>query len=145
MRDNGLMCERDKDLYKVYLTALREQDLDSMYAAAEWCRNQPAPRFYISARSLYSYILRIEREYREYGTVILGGLHRLSREKVLDLYEMYYEYMKEHPYCTDRMSLCERLVEQPAPKFYLEVDRAYQILSRKCIEAKERLVKWHNR
>lgn len=135
MKDIGLRAERDDAFYKTYLDACRTMTFTGSYAAAEWCRNQPAPQFYISAHSLCQYFARIE------SGDTLDSFHASTREKVLELYRRYRDFIAEHRHCSiSRKDICRLLASQPAPKYYINIDSAYQIIVRKGKEQKELMI-----
>lgn len=123
MRDTELRQERNEAVYEMYLKGLRTQHFRSMDEAADWVRSQPAPKFYISSRSLVNYI----------GAIALGkepkNLHKTTKEKVSILYAMYREFIETNPDCRmPREHICEILVDQPAPKFFISHDYALLII-----------------
>lgn len=124
-RDTELREERDHALYLTYLRGLREEHFKNMHEAADWCRHQPAPKFYLSSKSLVNYIKMINRGKS------LNRLHSTTRRKVYKLYNMYQKYMEEHPDNTDpRERICEILVDEPAPEFYMGHDLTLLALQR---------------
>ena len=114
MRDNELTKERDRELYLIYLRGLREQNFRDMHEAADWVRSQPASKFYISSKALVNYICAIRN-----GN-IPPRMHLWNERKVKMLYRMYGEYMEKNPDCRlPREQVCEILVEEPAPIFFI--------------------------
>lgn len=86
-----------------------------MREAAEWVRDQPAPKFFMSSKSLVNYL----------GIIFSGrklkGVNENTYEKVMELYFRYCVFLAEHPDCKySRDYICELLVESPAPKYYYE-------------------------
>lgn len=123
MRDTEIKQLRDQDLYETYKRVLREGQFSSMREAADYARLQPASQFYISAREAASHIGKI------LSCKSLIDLNLQSRRKVWQLYEMYEQYLREHPDNTlSRERILELLVACPAPEFYLSVDRAKHII-----------------
>lgn len=111
-RDVELRRERDADLYNTYLRGLRTQSFSNIDEAFEWCRQQPARKYYISAKSLVNYLTMI------FNGKSLGKLHATTREKVFALYEKYMEH-SAYSIGLPRIQICEEIVSEPAPKFYL--------------------------
>lgn len=125
MKDTELTKSRDAALYECYLQGLKTQTFANMHEAADWCRSQPAPKFYISAESLAGYLYTI----RKGGS--LHNLHRSTQEKVYDLLDRYRLYVATHD--VQRVGLkriCEDLVEEPAPRFYIGHHHAIAVLQR---------------
>ena len=124
-KDIELKQERDRELYLTYLRGLREQHFDFTHEAADWARNQPASRFYISSRALVNYI----------GAMAHGSqppaMFSQNRKKMKLLYDMYLEYMATTPdNKLSRERICEMMVNQPAPMFYIGHDSAMKIILR---------------
>ena len=115
MRDVSLREERDKAIYDTYLEGLKYNHFDSMQEAAEWVRQQPAPKFYMSSKSLVNYLGKL------FSGQHLTGVNDNTREKVKELYFRYCQFLAEHPDSRySRDYICNILVESPAPQFYLE-------------------------
>jgi len=124
-KDTELREERDHALYLTYLRGLREEHFNNMHEAADWCRCQPAPKFYLSAKSLVNYIKMIDKGRS------LHRLHSTTRRKVYRLYNLYMKYMEEHPDTTEPKEwICETLVCLPAPEFYMGHDLTLLTLQR---------------
>lgn len=114
MKDTELRQERDRELFSLYNKGLREEHFSNMKEAADWVRNQPAPKFYISSKALVNYI----------GAMIRGStppkMFAQNRKKMKILYGMYMEFIAENPNTNlSRDRICEILVEQPAPMFFI--------------------------
>lgn len=126
MKDTELKRQRDEALYRVYKQGLRTQHFMSMHEAADWCRMQPAPKYYLSSKNLVNYIKMLQCGYQ------LNSLHASTRRKVKHLFRMYIEYRKTHPESAtmSKDSICEILVDEPAPEFYIGHDLAILILQR---------------
>lgn len=125
MLDTELKYLRDRDLYEVYKDGLQEGRFPSMRDAAEYVCLQPAPRFYVTARTAGCYVGMIE------SGVSLIGLHSLSRRRAWEIYDRYVHYLAEHPDCREaesREAVLERIVEEGAPQFYVSAETARKIL-----------------
>lgn len=134
MRDTELKRMRDSALYRVFVRGLEEGRFRTLREAAEYCRRQPAPEFFISAREASLHIGKI------ISGVSLINLNDWSRRKVWDLYGMYTTWLLEHPGTVlTRERILEELVCLPAPHFYLGVEMALKILKR---EGKKRRKLW---
>lgn len=125
---------RDSALYETFVRGLEEGRFRTLREAADYCRKQPAPEYFISAREASLHIGKI------IAGVSLIHLNDWSRRKVWDLYGLFMTYLLEHP-GTDltRERILEELVCQPAPHFYLGVEMSLKILKR---EKKKRRKLW---
>lgn len=124
-KDTEMRQERDHELYLTYLRGLREQHFDYTYEAADWARNQPAPRFYVSSKALVNYIGAIA-----HGSQ-LPTMFSQNRKKMKLLYEMYLEFQALNPgNKLSRERICEMLVDEPAPMFYIGHESAMKIILR---------------
>lgn len=123
MKDTELKRQRDRDLYKVYVRSLSTGYFASIGEAADHARRQPAPQWYISARTASLLIGRIMAHQS------LINLNSNSRQRIWYLYDAYRDYLKAHPGCTlSRELILEQLVEQPAPHFFVSAGRAKHII-----------------
>ncbi|MBO4498764.1 MAG: hypothetical protein J5732_00730 [Bacteroidaceae bacterium] len=123
MKDTELKRQRDRDLYKVYVRSLSTGHFASIGEAADHARRQPAPQWYISARTASLLIGRIMTHQS------LINLNSNSRQRIWYLYDAYRDYLKAHPGCTlSRELILEQLVEQPAPHFFVSAGRAKHII-----------------
>lgn len=133
MKDTELRQERDRSVYETYLRGLREQNFASMHEVADWVRSQPAPKFFLSPKSLVNYLGAIKngKELR---------LHQSTRDKVDKLKEMYDAFLADNPGCKlSRERICEILVDEPAPRYYLGHNYTLMILQKERIRALEEM------
>ena len=123
MKDTELKRQRDRDLYKVYVRSLSARRFASIGEAADYARRQPAPQYYISARTASLLIGRLMAHQS------LIGLNSNSRQRIWHLYDAYNAYLKAHPHCRlSRELVLEELVEHPAPQFFVSAGRAKHII-----------------
>ena len=125
MKDTELRQEKDRELYSLYLKGLREQHFNNMHEAAEWVRSQPASKFYISSKALVNY-----RGAMQHGS-IPPKMFSCNRKKIKILYNRYLEYMENNPGCKlSRERICEILVDEPAPMFFICHDSCMKAILR---------------
>lgn len=133
MRDTELRQERDRSVYETYLRGLREQHFTNMHEVADWVRSQPAPKFYLSSKSLVNYL----------GAIKAGKklrLHQSTKDKVDHLKKMYDEFLSNNPGCRlSRERICEILVDEPAPRYYLGHNYTLMILQKERAKALEEI------
>lgn len=124
MKDTELKEARDIALYKVYKEGLVTHTFGTMHEAIDWCRLQPAPCFFLSAKRLSNYITLLQCGHN------LNSLHPSTRKKVKHLYARYIEFKTKHPLGKEmsRNQICELLVEEPAPEFYIGWRHALRII-----------------
>ena len=123
MKDTELKAIRDRALYQVYLQGLEEGRFSSMREAGEWVRLQPAPQFFISARTASLYVGRI------LAGISLMNVNSELRRKIWCLHDRYVEYLAANPgNDLSRERIFELLVDEPAPEFFLSMD-----MTRQCI------------
>ena len=140
MKDTDLRQERDRELYSLYLRGLREQHFNNMHEAADWVRSQPASKFYISSKALVNYI----------GAKMRGSvppkMFSENRKKVRLLYQMYLDFMEKNPDCNlSRERICEALVDEPAPMFFICHDSCLKVLLRERNRHRDGLAKKYGR
>ncbi len=123
MKDTELKKQRDRDLYAAYVEGLRQRTFASLGEASEYARKQTAPQYYISARTASLLIHKIQNK------VSLIDVHESSRRRIWQLYDRYQEYLRENPDTKEaREIILEKLVETPAPEFFLSGSRAKHII-----------------
>ena len=136
MKNTELKRSRDKALYKEFRKGLSEGKFATMGEAAEYVCKQPAPQYFIEPKKASDIVGRILAD------VSLIHLNSCSRRRAWQLYRRYVQYMEEHPDCKmSRERVMEIIVEEPAPEFYIEAQRAKKILNR---ERKIARKKWED-
>lgn len=124
-KDTELRSERDLDLYAAYVRAVEELDFETEAEAADHARRMTAPRFYVGEKFCAEVMSRMEK-----GLPPEGG-NSLSRLKFMALYALY---MEELPTALERgetrFDVCRRIVEMPAPSFYISKRSAMNIIRR---------------
>ncbi|MCQ2219794.1 MAG: hypothetical protein MJZ12_00290 [Prevotella sp.] len=140
MQNSEFKKERDREVYATYLRGLREQCFEDLTQAAAWVQAQPASKFYISSKALVNYIFAIEK-----GSVP-PKMYYLNELKVKVLYVRYMEYNLNHPnHGLSKEKICEMLVDEPAPQFYIDQDYIRRIIQRERIKRREELARRVNR
>lgn len=140
MKDTELRQEKDRELYKIYLRGLREQNFSNMHEAVDWVRSQPASKFYISPKALVNYIGAIRN-----GSVPPKMFYWKS-QKMHILYQMYLEFMENNPACRlSRERICELLVDEPAPMFFICHDSCMKAIQRERNRRKREIARRHSR
>lgn len=134
VKDHELKNERDRDIYLTYLFGLREGIFDDLNDAALWVQRQPAPKFYVSAKSLVNYIAA-----RQAGKD-LSRMYYWNRLKMEYLYSMYLHETDGRSCKIAKEILCEELVERPAPYFYISVNYVRKIIQRECKKGREKIL-----
>ena len=120
-RREFLTPQRNKDLHGCFCRVLSEMNPIVLDEALTRTVNSPAKRFYISSDRAYGVLIRWEK----YGITKLITPER--QEMYEEIYRRILELRKSMP-DTPFMHLTEMVLEQPAPKFYLETSSAKIIL-----------------
>lgn len=137
MKDMELRDRRDRDLYEAYLEGLREKSPQDRREAVEYARNHPAPRFYISGD--YCRLIMGKRLAGEQVRLRNG----ISARKFDRLWELFNEEMAKGNITIEEA--CHRIVEKPAPSFFLRWETAEKIIRKERKKACERLLKRYSR
>lgn len=114
--------ERKKDLMRVYDEYISSCDYIRMSDVYEGVVNMPSARFWVSdirAALVVSAIMR--------GEAALDEMWPLRKEMYEEIYRRVLELRKMLPELSTS-ELCARVVEQPAPKFYLTAGSAKMII-----------------
>ena len=120
-RREFLTPQRNKDLHGCFCRVLSEMNPIVLDEALTRTVNSPAKRFYISSDRAYGVLIRWEK----YGITKLITPER--QEMYEEIYRRILELRKSMP-DTPFMHLAEMVLDQPAPKFYLETSSAKIIL-----------------
>lgn len=132
MKDTELKRMRDEALYEVYLQGLEAGAFESLQEAADYVSTHPAPQYFIAAKKVSDYFGMIESH------VSLIALNSASRRRVWRLYAEYRRWLQENPGSKlSRERVCELLVDEPAPEFYLKPDSVRLIILRMRREKRE--------
>lgn len=127
MKNTELKEMRDQALYEVYVKCLSTGSFSSQSELAEHASKQPAPQYFIDSHTLSLIFGMIE------SRISLIGLNSMSRRRAWTLYENYQRWKRENPDSNlSRERICELLVEEPAPEFYLESETARKIIQKMC-------------
>lgn len=134
VKDTELKRKQDRALYLCYKRCRGEFVFASEREAIDYARQQPAPQYYISARTASLLIGKLS-----HGED-LGNLHPMSYMRIMALYERYCFYRSHNPKSNlSREVVLETLVEEEAPHFYLSLERARTIIFRERRIEKEKI------
>ncbi len=136
IKDTWLKRRRDRDLFEKYACALSSKTFKTQKEAVDYVRLHPAPRFYISAQAASAYINALLS-----GNSV-DGLSSSSLRRLKELYRRFNEMRKEDN--AKRMSvfsLCQIIVEQDAPEFYIGYDHASKIICRESSKHNDRMAR----
>ena len=123
MKDTELKRARDRALYDAYKSALKEREFRNQDEAIAYVCQHASPRFWISPENLAAEISRILQG----RPTVARGPH--SRRRIAVLYERYQARRMGCP-AMPRIAICEILVEEQAPEFYISRDFARQVINR---------------
>ena len=115
--------ERSDDLmraYRDYLSSCKYIVMPEVYKAVA---NMPSRRFWVSDTRAALVVSAIMRE----GEKVLDGMWATRREMYKEIYNRVIELKDVFPN-KSITELCSKVVEQPAPKFYLTPDSAKILL-----------------
>ena len=126
MKDTELKGMRDRDLFRCYQKALKENDFQNQWEAIEYVRRHPAPRFYISSKACSLLLGKLFAGER------LEQMHPLSYKRIKQLEKMYKTYVSGEAGMKglSRERVCEILVDMPAPEFYVSNRYATRIINK---------------
>ena len=136
MKDTELRQEKDRELYDIYLKGLNEIGFRNMHEAIDWVRSQPASKFYVSPKVLTNYI----------GAILNGSkppkMFSSNEKKMKILYNMYLDFLNDNPEChLSRGRICEILVEEPAPMFFICHDSCMKAIAREKARRRREFLK----
>lgn len=136
MKDTELKRMRDEALYNVYLQGLEAGEFASQQQASDYVSLHSAPQYFIEAKKLSTYFGMIESH------ISLIALNSASRRRVWHLYDEYRAWRRNHPDSKlTRERVCELLVEEPAPEFYLKPESVRRIIQRMNRERRDSAIR----
>ena len=116
---------RDEALYDAYVKALESHNFRSQAEALDYVRTHESPRFYISAQFCWEIISQM---LRGIPTYITGNQ---SKRKFAELFRRYQiESQKPEYKGYPQELICEIIVGQPAPEFYINARTTRSIITR---------------
>lgn len=125
------ISKRDSDLYRAYKVVVDSGKYDNIIDCVREALTLPASKFWISSENAARIISRMEN-----GDT-LENLSPIRKEMFYELHNRYLEekskYARPVPICR----ICEIIIEQPAPRFYIGMQRAIKLIK------KERTRRWN--
>lgn len=115
--------ERDMALFDAYCAAIKERSFKTHKEAVDYVRLSPAPKWFLSADNCAAEISRMIRGLKPL-------VNRSARiKKYSDLLKAYKKACAdpENESCC-HYAICEKLVETPAPQWYLGFKHASDII-----------------
>lgn len=128
--------ERDRALFEAYCKALKEHDFKTSKEAVNFVRTSPAPKWFTSPDRCAAEISRMIRGMRPF---VRG---RVRLKKYSDLLRAYKAACADpaNELCC-HYAICEKVVETPAPQWYLGYKQAFDIIIREKRSLQDRLNK----
>ena len=124
-KDTSLREKRDEALFEAYTRALREGNFASQREAIRYVCRGPAPRFYINGDFCATLIGRL---LKSQPTQLKGTLRE---KRSADLFRLYCEEKaKPGNENLPKQRIANRIVEMPAPEFYINERVATSIIIR---------------
>lgn len=123
MKNTELRRERDAALFRSYIAALENNDFRLQRDAVNFVRTHAAPKFFVSPTVCAVFMCRMMKGRS------LGNINFLARKKFEELFRRFIELRSLDAY-SSVTTICERLVEQPAPEFYIGYDLARSVINR---------------
>ena len=135
-KNTWLKKQRDRALFDSYRTALENRHFVSQHEAVDYIRRSPAPRFYISAQAAAVYINLMN------SGKPLAGLNLSSRRRIREIYNRYRIMKASERYAgMSTFRICQIIVEEPAPEFYIGYELARKIICRETDLHNERMAR----
>lgn len=133
--------EMSRALYESYLAVFRSGECETQFEAIDRARKSPAPHFFTSAQNCAKVVAKMLK-----GEPT--GLKNPDKiRKFEELCARVEKYIEENPEEVAKYgmpTICEEIVNQPAPEFYICHNTAKQIIlhqRKRQIEEKMRWVK----
>ena len=133
--------EMSRALYATYREILLSGECVTQHEAIDRARKSPAPHFFTSAKNCAYIVTRMQR-----GEPT--GLRNPDKvRKFNELARLVEEYMSEHGEEATKgiLSVCEEVVNMPAPEYYICHNTAKQIILRERKRSREEAMRWVRR
>lgn len=122
--------ERDENILKVFESKVKECDLLLIHDVYRAVAESPAERFWVTARRAYDVIKRM------HNGIALKNMFPLRKEMYDEIYTRVQRIREKHPSMT-LFDAVTRVIEEPAPKFYLNAMTIKNIVT-SCIRKKQK-------
>ena len=124
-KNTWLKKQRDIALFEVYQRVLKSRRFSNQRDAINFVRKSAAPRFYISAHAAVVYVNSMSAGRK------LPKLNLSSRRRIEEIYRRYMNLRMQEPYAhMSTYRICQIVVEQTAPEFYIGYDLASKVICR---------------
>jgi hypothetical protein len=131
--------EMSRALFASYLSVLRSGECETQFEAIDMARKSPAPHFFTSAQNCAKVVAKMLR-----GEPT--GLKNPDKiRKFEELRARLEKYMEVNPEEVEKYGLptiCEEIVNQPAPEFYICHNTAKQIILKQRKRQREEVMRW---
>lgn len=117
--------ERDRALFDAYCKALGEHEFKTSKEAVNFVRNSPAPKWFTSPDRCAAEISRMIRGMRPF---VRGKVRLKKYSDLLKAYKIACADPENELCC--HYAICEKIVESPAPQWYLGYKQASDIILR---------------
>lgn len=126
---------RDHALYLAYRTVLANNDFSTQREAIQAAIKSQAPQFFLPSKALSLHIGRMKRGLPPQNPSSSTG------RKLEELYRRYLNFLVTNPDTNLRhYEICEMLIEQPAPEFYISAETAKRIIRKEGKKHNRRLL-----
>ena len=131
--------ERDLALFEAFRTAMQTHEFKTQKEAINFVRLGPAPKWFTSPERAAAEISRIIRGRKPF----VRGKSRMK--KYFDLWQEYKKVIADEDNDLCHFAICEKIVETPAPQWYLGYKQAFDIIAREIEANHERMSKRYAR
>ena len=136
-KDTSLREERDRALFEAYEKALETMDFSSQGEAIEYVCCHQAPRFFIDGDFC---AIVIGRMLKGLPTGLKGEKRERKYQELLRLYLVERE--KPGNESLSKHNLCHKIVNMPAPEFYINSRAAFEIIKQQMQRRKKYLTRF---
>lgn len=123
MKNTELKEQRDLALFDAYRHALETTNFRYQQDAVNWVRTHAAPKFYVSPAVCAKFMSEMMKGKH------LEGINALAKKKFIELFRRFMNRIADTP-SASIISICEQIVEEPAPEFYIGYDIARKAISK---------------
>lgn len=116
------ISKRNEDLHRAYKEVVNSGKYNNIIDCIKESLTLPASKFWISSENAARIISRMEKGDN------LQNISPLRKEMFLELHKRFLEEKVRHPESKSVYKICEIIIEQPAPRFYIGLQRGIKII-----------------
>lgn len=117
--------QRDNDLFRAYKEVMKSSEVKSIREAVILAMNSPSVKFWVTAEQATRILSRIRKGDK------LETMPKIRRSMFFELYNRYLLFENK---LVPMSHICEIIIDEEAPMFYLKLDTAIKLIKKKRVK-----------